>query len=376
MKNNLRKLLQIKIIAILLFIGFVTPIAAQQVATKPDQIPQQYLQAVQESRALVHSLMVKQNIPGVQVAVSVKGETVWSQGFGYADVENKTPVWPITKMRIGSVSKTLTSAAIGLLVEAGKLDLDATVQTYVPFFPKKEYAITVRQVGGHLAGIRHYRGDEFLSAKYYATVKEGLQIFMDDSLISIPGEEYHYSSYGYNLISAVIEGASSQPFLKYMQNRVFEPLGMGHTVPEYMDAIIYHRTGYYAKNEAGEVVNAPYVDNSYKWAGGGFLSTAEDLLIFGNVMLGSSFLNRKTINMLWTSQTTSSGEVTHYGIAWASGKDEVGRHWVGHSGGSVGGTTQFVVFPKQKVVVAIIANMSGVGYNNIQLTIAGYFMNM
>src|SRR5699024_6126353 len=101
------------------------------------------------------------------------------QGFGYADIENKVPIWPITKMRIGSVSKTLTSAALGLLMEAGKLDLDKPVRTYVPYFPKKEYTITVRQVGGHLAGIRHYRGDEFLSSKHYDTIKEGLQIFMN-----------------------------------------------------------------------------------------------------------------------------------------------------------------------------------------------------
>lgn len=362
------------IVVCLLFAGFISTASAQQILRKTGQVPDKYIEAVQASRGLIHSLMLKQDIPGVQVAVSVRGETVWSQGFGYADIENKIPVWPYTKMRIGSVSKTLTSVALGQLVEAAKLDLDAPVQTYVPYFPKKEHTVTVRQVGGHLAGIRTYRGTEFLSAKHYDTVKEGLQIFMNDSLISEPGTEFHYSSYGWNLLSAVVEGASGRSFIEYMQANVFEPLEMVHTVPDYVYAIINHRTNYYITSSKGKVANAPFVDNSYKWAGGGFLSTAEDLLKFGNAMLGSSFLDRETIDVLWTSQTTSGGEKTGCGIGWFSGDDDNRQHWVGHSGGSIGGTTEFVVFPKQKVVVAIIANLSEVDYNNIQLTIAGYFM--
>src|SRR5699024_1700205 len=115
MKNNCKSFFHKRIIVgCLLLAGFISTASAQQLATKTSRIPAKYVQAVQASRQLVDSLMEAQNIPGVQVAVSVNGKKIWSQGFGYADIENKVPIWPITKMRIGSVSKTLTSAALGL----------------------------------------------------------------------------------------------------------------------------------------------------------------------------------------------------------------------------------------------------------------------
>lgn len=308
------------------------------------------------------------------MAVWVEGEVAWSEGFGYADVEQRVPVWPYTKMRIGSVSKTLTSAAVGKLVEAGKLDLDQPVQQYVPYFPKKRDTITTRLVAGHLAGIRHYRGDEFLSDSFYSTVKEGIEIFKGDTLLYEPGVEYSYSSYGWNLVSAVVEGASGKGFIDFMNDEVFEPLELDNTTAEYMDRIIFHRSGYYVKNEDGLLQNAPHVDNSYKWAGGGFVGTAEDLLKFGEAMLDNRFLHEETIDMLWKSQQTNDGEPTNYGIGWMSGTDSTGRRWVGHSGGSVGGTTQFVIFPEQKVIVAVISNLSDVSYDDLHLVIADLFI--
>lgn len=337
--------------------------------------PGTHVSAINKARGLADSLMEAQNIPGLQIAVSVQGEKVWSEAFGYADVEQRVPMWPHTKMRIGSVSKTLTSAAVGKLVEQGNLDLDKPVQAYVPYFPEKRGVITTRLVAGHLAGIRHYRGDEFLSDTFYPTVKEGLAIFKDDTLLFEPGSKYSYSSYGWNLVSAVIEGASGKPFLEYMRREVFDPLEMEHTVAEYMDRIIYHRTSYYVKNRYGMLQNAPYVDNSYKWAGGGFIGTADDLLKFGEAMLGDDYLNKQTIAMLWESMETDAGEKTNYGIGWRSGTDLEGRRWMGHSGGSVGGTTQFIIFPDQKVVVAMISNLSGVNYGGLQVRVAQLFMN-
>lgn len=365
----------IKLICICLLIaGGIQQAPAQQLSlnTYPEQA--EYSRAIETARALVDSLMEAQNIPGVQAGVWVKGEIAWLEGFGYADIEQRVPVWNFTKMRIGSVSKTLTSAAVGILVEAGKLDLDKPVQYYVPYFPEKKYTITTRQVAGHTAGIRHYRDDEFLSDTFYPTVKAGIQIFAADTLLFKPGEQFHYSSYGWNLVSAVVEGASGEPFIEYMNENVFEPLEMTNTAAEYMDQIIFHRTEYYVKNEDGLLENAPYVDNSYKWAGGGFIGTAEDLLKFGAAMLGDDFLQRETIALLWKSQKTNDGKLTHYGIGWKSGTDHAGRKWLGHSGGSVGGTTQFVVFSKQKVIVAIISNLSGVDYNGLHIEIAHLFM--
>ncbi|MGH7664986.1 MAG: serine hydrolase domain-containing protein [Gemmatimonadaceae bacterium] len=327
--------------------------------------------AIARARAFIADSMAKANVPGVSVAVAIDGEIVWSEGFGFADVEQHVPVTPLTRLRIGSVSKSLTAAAVGLLVQEGRLDLDAPVQRYVPSFPRKGHEITTRLVAGHLAGIRHYRGDEFLSQQHYDNVLAGLAIFQDDSLLSEPGTRFSYSTYAWNLVSAIVEGAAGEPFLTYMHSRVLEPLGMRHTVAEHPDSIIEYRADFYTLRD-GEVINARYVDNSYKWAGGGFLSTTEDLARFGTAHLEPGFLEQATLSTLFTSQRTRDGEATGNGIGWFVGTDDAGRDIVWHSGGSVGGTAYLILYPEQRVVVAMLAN-ADVSFVGSARRVAGYF---
>lgn len=333
------------------------PLYAQSTLAEA-QTPARYTHAIELARTLIDAVMEESGTPGMSVAVGIDGRIVWSEGFGYADVEQRIPVWEETKFRIGSVSKPVTAAAVGLLLEQGKLDLDAPVQRYVPSFPEKRWPVTTRLVAGHVAGIRHYAGDEFLSDRRYSTVLEGLEIFKNDTLLFQPGTRYSYSSYGWNLISAVVEGASGEQFLGYMQTNVFDQLGMTHTTPDYTDSIIPHRTRFYDRAEDGAVLNAPYVDNSYKWAGGGFLSTPEDLLRFGFAHLGSEFLAQQTIAELWTAQTLADGRSTGYGIGWGVAVEDGRVTRASHGGGSIGGTTAFMLYPQERAGIAIVGNMT------------------
>lgn len=301
--------------------------------------PAAYAQAIADSRALVDSVMRTRSIPGMAIAVSVNGAVVWSQGFGWENIESQAPVTPLTEFRIGSISKSLTAAALGQLVEQGRLDLDVPIQRYVPTFPRQaKGTITPRLVAGHLAGIRHYNGNEFLLDRRYDTVVEGLEIFQNDTLLFMPGTKYSYSTYGWNLLSAVVEAASGESYLDYMRRHVFEPLGMRHTVADYNDSIIVGRTGFYMRNGDSRLVNAPHVDNSYKWAGGGYLSTPEDLLRYANACLDGAILKPATVRLLWTSQKTTAGEETRYGMGWSVGTFR-GHRTVGHGGGSIGGNS-------------------------------------
>ncbi|HUF25829.1 MAG TPA: serine hydrolase domain-containing protein [Gemmatimonadaceae bacterium] len=317
--------------------------------------------AIDSARRIAERLVAERNIPGLSVAVAVNGEVVWREGFGWADVENRVPVTPNTRFRIASISKPVTAVAVGLLVEQGRLDVDAPVQRYVPGFPQKPWPVTTRHLAGHLAGIRHYNGDEFRSAVSYPTVTSALTVFNDDSLLHQPGTRYAYSSYGWNLISAVVEGAAQEGFLRYMREKVFAPLGMNATIAEHPDSIIPHRARFYERGRDGVLLNAPYVDNSVKWAGGGFLSTAEDLVRFGSAHMQPGFLSAETLRLLHTSQRTSAGRETGYGIGWSVGRDSLGRRTIGHSGGAMGGSTYLLVLPEQRVVVALLANTSGAG---------------
>ena len=315
-----------------------------------------YGKAIAGARALVHAQM--DDLPGLSVAVGVDGRIVWAEGFGWADIEQRVPVRPSSKFRVGSVAKPMTAALLALLYESGKIDLDGPVGSYVPGLPEETHRITTRQLAGHLAGVRHYQGAEFLSAHHYETVLEGLEMFRDDALLSEPGTQYFYSSYGFNLLSAALEGAGGGGFLGQMEERVFEPLGMRNTCADQNRFIVFDRVRPYVVDDEGRFANAPYVDNSYKWAGGGFLSTAEDLVRFGLAHAEAGFLQAATLEMLHTSQTTRDGEDTGYGVGWRIATDGQGRRIVGHGGGSVGGSTWLAVYPDQGLAIAMITNLS------------------
>src|ERR1051325_4239916 len=216
------------VLIVLQLVGVGSTHAAPCVSRRAGAVPAAYRETVTRMRTLVCERL-SSHIPGVQVAVAIDGTLVWSEGFGYADAARKRPVTRATQFRIGSVSKPLTAAAVALLYEQRKLDLDAPVQRYVPTFPDKGYPITTRQLAGHLAGIRHYKDREFFLNRHFATVRDGLVIFQDDSLLFPPGTRFSYSSYGWNLVSAVVEAAAGEDFLSYIPAHVFRPLGLTHT---------------------------------------------------------------------------------------------------------------------------------------------------
>jgi len=315
-------------------------------------------EVVNQSRALIQEAMESDHFPGVSIAVSVKGEVVWAEGFGFADIENEVAVTTDSKFRIGSISKPFTAAAIAQLYSVGQLDVDAPIQTYVPTFPEKRWTVTTRQVGGHIAGIRHYLGMENFSTRHYETVSEGLEIFQDSPLLFEPGTDYSYSSYGWNLISAVVEGSSGEEFLEYMDEHVFGALQMENTEADMATEEIDNRVSFYVASADGTPELGPEVDNSYKWAGGGFLSTPLDMIKFSQAHMGDAFLDADARTLLFTSQKTSDGELTNYGFGWGVNQDEKGRLLLGHTGGSVGGTTLMTMNPDQDIVVTMTINLS------------------
>ncbi|XP_028813565.1 serine beta-lactamase-like protein LACTB, mitochondrial [Denticeps clupeoides] len=428
--------------------------------------------AVDSSRDLVRRIKDEVGAPGMVAAVSVDGAEVWCEGFGYADLENRVPCGPETVMRIASVSKSLTVAAAAGLWQEGKLDMDAPVQKYVPEFPEKQFGgenvtITPRMILSHLSGIRHYEKDvkkvrqkreakllkppekkressssddskeepkldgddnktkeakqskkkkefeheEYYLKSHYESVIESLDLFKDDLLVYKPGTTFLYSTHAFTLLSAVIERAAGESFLEHMA-KMFREVGMLNTVPEENEPIIYRRARFYHFNKKGRIQNCPYVDNSYKWAGGGFLSTAGDLLRFGNAVLYSyqmsdvkdttgllpGILKPETAQAMWTpvDKTEASWDKDgSYGQGWLVvekqqkyGECRRRRHYVSHTGGAVGASSVLLVLPSERtelggdvrtaappqgVVVTIITNMQSVGLNTTALKIAHEF---
>lgn len=292
--------------------------------------------------------------PGVSVAVAINGAIVWAEGFGLADVEQTVPVVKGSKFRIGSTSKSFTAVAAILLSERGKLDLDADIQRYVPSFPNKGYVITTRELLTHRSGVRHYNAKELQdeNQRHYSSVTEGLERFKNDPLISAPGTQWHYSSYGYNLVGAVIEGAGGENFLELMRDEIFRPLGMQDTTADDNQRIIPHRGRFYQINADGSYRNSPYVDLSYKWPSGGFLSTAQDLARFGSAFLKIGFVKKSSLDLMFVPGDRNRG------VGWSvfkEGEREPERIYTS-DGSSVGGSSLLTIYPDQKVVIGLVMN--------------------
>jgi CubicO group peptidase (beta-lactamase class C family) len=317
-----------------------------------------YKKSINQAETLIADLMSNQGIPGLSAAAAVNDKIVWSEGFGSADLEGAVSVSRQTRFRIGSVSKLFTASAIAKLYEQGLIDLDAPVQNYVPAFPKKEYEITSRELVGHLAGIRHYNRSEFVNQQSYNSVSDTLKIFQTDALLHQPGSKYFYSSYGYVLLSNVVEGAAKQNFAAYLQNQLFNPLQMNGTTADDNRKIIKQRARFYARSSDGQISNEIYADYSDRLAAGGFISTAEDLVSFGSKSLQGSLFKPETRSLIFTPQKTLDGKETTVGFGWRIGKDGKGRAIYYHGGDAVGGRAILVVYPEAKVVVAILCNLT------------------
>lgn len=314
--------------------------------------------AVERALRISEALVSEQRLTGLSIAVGVGDEVVFARGFGWADLENRVAVEPDTRFRIGSVSKMLTAAAVAQLAERGRLDLDAPVRNYVPAWPEKEYPITARQLAAHLGGIRHYPEGGFFNRQPYASVTDSLAIFKDDLLLHEPGTMRAYSTFGYVLLSAVVEGASGRDFLPYMKAEVFARAGMDDTGADRAQALIPQRARHYERTDEGGFVNALSEDYSYKWAGGGFLSTAPDLVRFGLAIVNNELLQPDGVELLFTPQALADGTPVREGLGWRNETDWEGRRVAHHGGESAGARAMLLVYPDDKVVIAMLSNVA------------------
>jgi serine beta-lactamase-like protein LACTB len=344
-----------------------------------DSVPApKWTKAVDHGRRLVRAGLSEQNLPGLSVAVGVGREIVWAEGFGWADLKSHAPVAPKTRFRIGHASKALTSAAAGVLVEKGRLRLEDEIQTYVPAFPRKEWPVTLRQLMGHVAGVRHYEDTEWgdKPSVRCERASEGLQSFADEPLLFEPGTDYQYSTYGFVLVSAALEAAASEPFFTFMLTQVFKPLGMADTRPDSANETVPDRaTSYYRGNLGSPLTTS--VDYSCFAGAGAFLSTPSDLVRFGIAMIGGKFLQPATVTMLQTRQRLTSGQDTDYGLGWMLDTVPLAGErtlLASHASRTIeGASTSFLTFPERGIAVAVTANMSFADPKSIALGIAEAF---
>jgi CubicO group peptidase (beta-lactamase class C family) len=272
-------------------------------------------QQLREFDQFVVQWMANEHVPVLTIGF-FKGDQYWVKSFGFSDVENQVRTTNESAYRYASVQKTMTAVAVLQLAERKQLDLDAEIQTYVPYFPREPYPITARQLLGHLGGIPHYvNRDAEQHITTHKTTREAIAIFENFDLVAEPGTRYSYSSYGYNLLGAAIEGASKQSYGDYMREHVWGPAGMRNTRLDDPRAIIPHRVRGYRFVD-GALQNSEFIDVSSRFAAGGSRGTVPDLLAFLRALNGEELLSAPSLQMMVTPGKTKDGQPTAYGLGW------------------------------------------------------------
>lgn len=325
--------------------------------------------------------------PGVSAAISVGEQIVFSGGVGVSDLQSGTPQNARSVHGIGSISKTQALVALMQLVEQRKVRLDDEIQVYAPWFPRRSQPITVRQILTHTTGIRHYQDNEFgpndvLSFRHYDSFEESTRYWRDDPLLFEPGTHWSYSTYATSLMQAIVETASGQGFETYLSDNVWRPAGMADTRLDISARIVPRRGQGYMRAKRGELVNVPNEDVSYKYAGGGMISTDEDLCRFGIALNTGRLLKAESLAEIYRLQlpadipNTQADLDAHaaafpgkqprprglrQGLIFNLETDLRGRAYAGHSGGVKGTSSRFINFTQDGVVVALHFNVSDSG---------------
>lgn len=357
-----------------------TPDGAPSVSRSSPTAP--WTDAVAQSQRVVRAALTEQNLPGLSVAVGVGRDIVWAEGFGFANLETRTPVGPETTFRAGTVSTLLTSAAVGLLLEEGKLTLDSAIERWVPAVPEPQRSVTLRQLMAHVAGVPNDGGDE--GPLYSAHCQQPSEAFQylsgyERERRFEPGTQFAYSSYGWIMVSAAVEAAANEPFLAFMEKRIFAPLGMRETAAD--SAPTSHQATAYFPRFAADPRYGPDpmrpVDYSCYAGAGVFQSTPSDLVRFGIAIAGGTLLKPATVQLLQSSQRLASGQDTGWGLGWHMESvtlDGAETQSVGHHGTSLGGTVASLVsIPDRSLVVAVMSNISYADTPGIATKIANAF---
>ncbi len=332
------------------------PLPPAGVATRPAQPAAADPAAL--GRETVTDIYKSLSLPGLGAAVVRDGKIVLEEYVGFADLEHREPVEDSSLFRVGSCSKLLTATAMVRLKQKGKLDIDAPLSRYLGSVPEDKAAITARQIAGHLGGFAHYGRGDYLNATHYEDVKETLPRYLGTPLVAPPGTKYAYSSYGYNVLGAVLQAAARREFRAVVQSEVTGPLGMSHTQAEDSSRPPRKRAHLYSKDDKDAFIDAPATDLTDRWPSGGFLSTAADLARLGAGVLQPKFLDPNAREEMFTLQKTADGAETKVGLGWRVARDEAGRRYVHHGGDSVGGRAFLLVYPDEKIAVALTTNLT------------------
>lgn len=296
-------------------------------------------------------------VPGFSIAVSIDNQIVWADGIGYSNYELKTKASPSHKFRLGQVTELITAITAAKLSEEGKLQIDKPVAEYLPDMKPKSENFTIRQLGAHSAGIREEESPEGLEKNN--TLDKTIASFIDDDLIYKPGAYYVHSGLNYDLIAHLIEKATNSKFSKVVKETLTDTLQLDNTIYEMPMRITENKSNTYDYDFIAQPIVARQVDLRGKEASVGYLSSVLDLVKLGNTLIYPGFLKQETIDLLTTPFKLNNGMSSQYSFGLIISKDDKNHPFYGQRGSVTGGSATVLIYPEDKMVIAIAGNIQG-----------------
>ena len=336
-------------------------------ATSREQTGAQFeIETLRSMQTIVDSF----GLPSLSVAISVDEKMVFAEALGFADIEQKKLATSKTQYSVGSVAKAMTGIALARLINVEKVSLDTQVSDHVSL-PPAFRNLNIRQLASHTAGIPHNTPErenyEFGDIKDHKSPLDVLDTFSEHSLLFTPGSSFKYSSNGYILLSALIESASNQSYVSYLNDAIWNQFGMLDTRLDTSLAGGANEAKYYAgRTPTGKFILAnTHRDRSFLFGGGGFISTPTDLVKMSAALYRDGYLSEKTRDLMLTPVSLENGDSNpqNYALGWRIGQtpetnDDPDRSLVAHHGGVTdkAATAYLFVIPRQRAAIAFSTN--------------------
>ncbi|MGI8788170.1 MAG: serine hydrolase domain-containing protein [Pyrinomonadaceae bacterium] len=318
----------------------------------------------------------KRQIPGLSVAVLRDGKVIRASGYGFANLELQVPATKDTVYEIGSISKQFASEALMLLVEDGKVNLDDSINKYLPLnAPETWQKITVRNLLNHASGLKDWTEIKEFSYRREYSAEEFIDLVKSAPLLFEPNSTWSYSNTNLPLIGIIVERASGKTFEEFVNERIIKPLAFPSIRFKHQQDVVPNRaTGYEWRNnkwENGEPFRPKVIA-----ASGGILANAVDLARWWEAVLQGRVVKQTSLNQMLMPVKLNDGRTVAHGFAFFIDSFN-GHKVIQHFGSTVGGFGSIVrYYPQEKVTVAVIGNLEdgGFGAEYIAKRVANFYV--
>ena len=353
-----------------LLAGTMIVAAPTAAAAAPEQLCQESVEAINTSV----SKTLAQGSPGMLVEVAKDGKVLFTGSYGFANIEQGARVTPQTVFKLASITKQFTAAAILLLAEDGKLNLDDKLSLYIPEFQQSEQ-VTLYQLLIHTSGIPDYAEDSS-GSKTKSVAKTPLEMLawisrLTPAFLFKPGSKWAYSNSNYALLGLVAERVSGQPLAALFKERLFAPAGLKDTAFDDPAEIVEHRAAGYrrAQSAPSGFLNADWISPTIPGPAGGLRSTGDDLVRWSHALFSGKLLKPRSLRRMISAGTLNDGRTTKLGMPedWQKGlnsdygigvwvKPTLAGTRVGHGGDVDGFSTWVAHYPSRGVTIVHMIN--------------------